>query len=109
MKTISSVALVVTCIAAFPVSAGAMGRPEASPERRHCTQLSAARAASRLPPRRMCRTPAQWTELLGPEWRRRLEANDIQADIEAMQSRMTPDDAAHGPAPWRSYGRAKQD
>ena len=104
MRKLVSVALVATLL---PLAAADASRPER--EHRHCTQISA-RAGSHMSGRRICLTPTQWQEALGPDWRRRLASSaDIQAAIEAMQVRMTPDNETHGIRPARSYGAPSSD
>ena len=94
MKMIVSIALVVT---AFPALAAAAGRPEvASNEHRVCTQITI-RAGSRMSGRRVCRTPTQWREALGPDWRQHLAGfTGLQDDYEALRVRTAPEDMNPG-------------
>ncbi len=109
-KLVAIVAFAATAIPfAWTVTPAGASRPEPPRERRHCTQINS-RAGSHMPGRRICLTPTQWQEALGPQWRRRLASSaDIQSEIEAMQARMTPDGETHGVRPWRSYGAPTAD
>ena len=94
MKKLIVVALVVTSIPAFAAAAPEQG--SSAGERRHCTQVTV-RAGSRMSGRRVCRTPSEWREALGPDWRQHLAGNrGVQEDYEAMQARMSPNDGSGG-------------
>jgi hypothetical protein len=98
MKILVAVALFATSL---PTIALAEGRPAtASEDRRVCTQASAARAGSRMGPRRICRTAAQWRESLGPDWRQHLAgATGTQDDYDAVQARSVAYDGSGGIRP----------
>ena len=104
MKTLIAVALVAT---SFPVYAAATTREDgnAARERRVCTEVTTARAGSRMGPRRICRTPEQWREALGPDWRQHISGRSVQEDYDALQVRSSPvDSSSVGVAPTRSMG-----
>ena len=111
MKKLAAIVAVAATAIPFAWTATPAGasRPEPVQERRHCTQITS-RAGSHMPGRRICLTPTQWQEALGPQWRRRLASNtDVQSQIEAMLVRMTPDGETHGVRPQRSYGAPTTD
>lgn len=92
MKLFVSVALFAT---SFPVIATTASAAQGNAqERRVCTQVAAARAGSRMAPRRICKTAAQWQEALGADWRQRLTGRNYQDDMEALQARTTAVDSA---------------
>lgn len=86
MKLLFAVALVATSLPS--VAAAAVGRSDtATSDRRHCTQITM-RAGSRLSGRRVCRTPSEWREALGADWRQRLAGySGTQDDADAMATR----------------------
>ena len=99
MKTLIAFALLATSIP-FTTAAASGNDDRASSDRRVCTQIATARAGSRMSARRICRTPAQWREALGPDWRQHLAgAPGLQDDYDSMTARMAPDDATHGQQP----------
>ena len=87
MKVIIAVALVATSLPVHAATAAAPGSN--AQERRVCTQVAGSRAGSRMTPRRICRTAAQWQEALGPDWRQHLTGRNLQDDMEALQARAT--------------------
>ena len=93
MKLFVAVALVATASPVLATTASAE-QDSVSQERRYCTQVSAARAGSRMSPRRICRTAAQWQEALGPDWRQHLTGRNREDDIAAMQARASPVDSS---------------
>ena len=97
MKPIIAFALVVTCV---PGVATALGRTEnVSNERRVCTQVTL-RAGSRMSGRRVCRTPSEWREALGPDWRQHLAGfTGLQDDYDALRVRAAPEDINAGIQP----------
>ncbi|HTU13486.1 MAG TPA: hypothetical protein VMG08_21530 [Allosphingosinicella sp.] len=99
MKTLIAVALVATSAPMFTTTALARDGASASTDRRICTQVSVGRAGSRMGPRRICRTPAQWREALGPDWRQHLGGGrGVEADYDSVQVRAAPEDEAVGVA-----------
>jgi hypothetical protein len=104
MKTLIVVALVATSFPVFAVAATSEDGGTAR-ERRVCTQANTARAGSRMSPRRVCRTPTQWREALGPDWRQHISGRTVQEDYEALQVRASPvDTSTTGIQPSRSFG-----
>lgn len=104
MKRLIAVALVAT---SFPVLAAAATSDDgsAASERRVCAQVSTARSGSRMGPRRVCRTPTQWREALGPDWRNHLSGRSVEEDYDALQVRASPvDTSSAGVQPTRSFG-----
>jgi hypothetical protein len=99
MKMLSVVALVATSIPAFTTAA--LAREGASSERRVCTQVTI-RAGSRMSGRRLCHTPSEWREALGPDWRQRLSRRTgTQDDFDSL--------AARAPNSWDGTGGIKPD
>jgi hypothetical protein len=97
MKLVIAFALVATCV---PGAAAVAGRTDnASNERRVCTQVTV-RAGSRLSGRRICRTPSEWRESLGPDWRQHLAGfTGLQDDYDALRVRAAPEDLNTGIQP----------
>lgn len=94
MKALIIIAIAATSVPAF--AAGSSDDDGASRERRVCTQ-PAVRGGSRMT-RRTCRTPAEWRERLGPDWRQHLAgASGLQDDYDAMQARMVAVNESIGP------------
>ncbi|HYD12261.1 MAG TPA: hypothetical protein VEC11_05390 [Allosphingosinicella sp.] len=91
MKMLVAVALVAT---SFPVvttaAAAAGGNDSSANERRVCTQPARARAGSRMSPRRVCRTEAQWRDALGPDWRQLLSGRTLEGDQDLLGQRSSP-------------------
>lgn len=85
MKMLIATALVVT---ALPGAALAGDASENSArERRVCTQFSV-RAGSRMSGRRICRSPTEWREALGADWRQRLAGyQGLEAEHDLLQQR----------------------
>jgi hypothetical protein len=103
MKMLIVIALAATSL---PFVATAAAAPDGAPrERSVCTQLTL-RAGSHLSGRRICRTPTQWREALGPDWRQRLAgASGAQDEYEAMQTRSPSSyDGSGGVTPQQSRG-----
>ncbi|HTU13485.1 MAG TPA: hypothetical protein VMG08_21525 [Allosphingosinicella sp.] len=97
MKVIVAVALIAT---SMPVLATSAAAREGASERRVCTQVSGGRAGSRMGPRRVCRTPDEWRQALGPDWRQHLTgASGVQDDYEALRARAAPEDLNAGIQP----------
>ena len=97
MRTLLAVALAATSIPVFTTAA--LAREGASAERRVCTQLTV-RAGSHLSGRRVCRTPTEWREALGPDWRQRLAGYDnLQSQYDSLAARASPDNEVHGVQP----------
>lgn len=103
MKTLIAVALVATSFPVFAAAATAGNSPETR-ERRVCAQVGTARSGTRMSARRICRTPAQWQEALGPDWRQHLSGRNVQDDFEALQTRASPVGQTGGIQPSRSFG-----
>jgi len=100
MKKFVAVALVATSLPLLATAAAASDNDGAASQRRVCTQVAQARAGSHMGPRRICRTPSQWREALGPDWRQHLSgAQSVQDEYDAMTARMSPDDSTHGQQP----------
>ena len=96
MKKVVLAALIAMSVSSTPALGGG-NDDRASDDRRVCTQVATARAGSRMTARRICRTPAQWREALGPDWRQHLGgARGLQDDYDAMTARMSPDNEVHG-------------
>ena len=93
MKTLIAVALAATSLPVITSTAAARESSSASGERQVCTQLTI-RAGSRMSGRRICRTPSQWREALGPDWRSRISGRNQQDDMEALVVRSAPVDAS---------------
>ena len=92
MKLLLAAALAATAFPVAAVGATEEGRPEAnaSPERRHCTQITV-RAGSRMSGRRVCRTPSEWRDALGADWRQLLAGyRGVEEDYESMMIRTSP-------------------
>jgi hypothetical protein len=97
MKMLSIVALVATSIPGFTTTTFA--RDGASSERRVCTQFTI-RAGSRMSGRRICRTPSEWRDALGPDWRQHLAGlTGLQDDYDALRVRAAPEDINPGIQP----------
>ena len=81
--------LIALAAAAMPLawtasSADASAVPH---ERKYCTRVEL-RVASRMSTRRVCLTPTQWREALGPAWREQLASNrNLQQDYDALMMR----------------------
>ena len=103
MKMLIAVALVATSVSIVTTTASA--REGASSERRVCTQVTV-RAGSRMSGRRICRTPTEWREALGSDWRQRLAGyTGTQDDYDAMATRApTSWDGTGGVRPQSSHG-----
>jgi hypothetical protein len=100
MKTFVAVALIATSFPVLATSASARDGDSASRERRVCTQVSSARAGSRMSARRICRTPTEWREALGPDWRLHLAGSTgLQDDYDALRQRAAPEDLNPGIQP----------
>jgi hypothetical protein len=96
MKVLIAVALAATSVPVLTTTAAARGDESASNERRVCTQITV-RAGSRMSGRRVCRTPTQWREALGPDWRQHLAGfTGLQDDYEALRVRAAPEDLNPG-------------
>jgi hypothetical protein len=99
MKMLIAVALAATSIPAFTTTA--LARDGASTERRVCTQVTI-RAGSRMSGRRICRTPSEWRESLGADWRQHLAGyTGTQDEYDAV--------AARSPNSWDGTGGIKPD
>lgn len=99
MKMLIAVALIATSIPALTTTALARGEDNASRERRVCTQVTV-RAGSRMSGRRICRTPSEWREALGPDWRQHLAGfTGLQDDYDALRVRAAPEDLHPGIQP----------
>ncbi len=90
MKMLVAIALVATSVSVTATAAVAAGNDNTASERRVCTQVAQARAGSRMTPRRLCRTPAQWQEALGPDWRQHVSGRYLEDELDALQTRGTP-------------------
>ena len=87
MKLLVAVALVATSLPVLATTASARDGESASGERRHCTNVTV-RAGSRMSGRRICKTPSEWRQVLGADWRQRLAGyTGTQDDYEALQAR----------------------
>ncbi len=86
MKLLVAIAL---CATSFPVLAtpASAASDSSANARRVCTQLSQARAGSRMGPRRVCRTEAQWRDALGPDWRQLLSGRTLEDDQDTLAQR----------------------
>jgi hypothetical protein len=105
MKMLIAVALVATSFPVLATAASAREGDSASRERRVCTQVSSARAGSRMSARRVCRTAAEWREALGPDWRQHLSGfTGLQDDYDAVRQRSAPEDLNQGIQPQSSRG-----
>jgi hypothetical protein len=97
MKLIFAFALVATCVPG--VAAASERTDSASNERRVCTQVTL-RAGSRMSGRRVCRTPSEWREALGPDWRQHLAGySGLQDDYDALRARAAPENINPGVQP----------
>jgi hypothetical protein len=89
MKMLIAVALIAATAPVLATTASAREGDSASRERRVCTQVTL-RAGSRMSGRRVCRTPTEWREALGADWRMRLAGSTgTQDDYDALQARAT--------------------
>ena len=86
MRKLVAVALIAT---SMPVP-GLVGKAEAAAiphERKYCTRVEL-RVASRMSTRRVCLTPTQWREALGPAWREQLASSrNLQQDYDVLMMR----------------------
>ena len=97
MKMLIVAALVATSIPAFTTAV--LAREGASSERRVCTQVTI-RAGSRMSGRRICRTPSEWRDTLGPDWRQHLAGfTGLQDDYDSLRAKAAPEDINLGIRP----------
>ena len=93
MKMLVAVALAATSIpVAATAAAPAGGNDTTASERRVCAQTATARSGSRMNPRRVCRTPAQWQAALGPDWRQHISGRYVEDDMDTLSVRSGPVD-----------------
>jgi hypothetical protein len=97
MKKLIIVALAATSIPTLTTTTSAAAGDSGASERRYCAQASIARAGSRMPARRFCRTAGEWQAALGPDWRQRLTGRSVQDDLDGLAARgVAVDDTALG-------------
>ena len=91
MKMLVAVALVATSgPVAVTAAAASSGNENVASERRLCTQAARGRAGSRMAPRRICRTAAQWQAALGPDWRQHVSGRYLEDDMDSLEARTSP-------------------
>jgi len=83
MKALLAIAIVMTSSTAF-AAAEAQTEAASARERKVCTRIER-RSQSRVPARRICLTPSEWRDRLGPDWRQNLAGgNSAEDDLEAI-------------------------
>ena len=107
MKMLVAVAMIATSVpVAATAAAVAAGNDNNASDRRVCAQAATARSGSRMNPRRVCRTPAQWQAALGPDWRQHLSGRYVEDDMDTLSVRSGPvDGSAVGQQGSSSLGR----
>jgi len=103
-------ALIVAIFALAATATPALAEPQQNEslvvqgERPVCTRVQL-RGASRISYQRVCRTPAEWRQRLGPDWRQALSGSSPDTDLDSvdLQNRDTLETGT--PFGQRSFGR----
>jgi hypothetical protein len=99
MKALIAIALLATSAPVFAASAA--GGNDA--DRRICTRVEL-QSGSRMSYRRICKTPSEWRQQLGADWRQHLTGRrSIEEDMQTLDAQSHP----FAPADFRQGGSVR--